>query len=114
MGFKVPASRGPLAKMEVYVDTLCLLAQPKKGQQQFKNKKTQPELTEIWTLGKSDNQGVKEETFIQTGKKSGDGQVSGEDSRQGGSWRTVVGKVAAGIPSEAVVGGVGSPTFTCG
>ena len=26
--------------MEVYIDTLCLLAQPKEGQQQFKDKKT--------------------------------------------------------------------------
>ena len=32
-------------KMEVYVDTLCLLTQPKEGQQQFKNK-NQSELTE--------------------------------------------------------------------
>ena len=44
--------------------TLCLLAQPKEGQQQFKNKK-QPELTENRTVWKSDNQGDKE-TFIQT------------------------------------------------
>ena len=29
-----------LAKMEASVDTLCLFAQPKEGQQQFKNKKT--------------------------------------------------------------------------
>ena len=29
-----------LAKMEVLVDTLYLLAQTKEGQQQFKNKKT--------------------------------------------------------------------------
>ncbi|XP_053775599.1 X-ray repair cross-complementing protein 6 isoform X2 [Desmodus rotundus] len=37
---KVPRQkRGLPAKMEVYVDTLCLLEQPK-GQQQFKNKKT--------------------------------------------------------------------------
>ena len=35
----------PPAKMEVQVDTLCLLAQPKEGQQQFKNK-NQPELME--------------------------------------------------------------------
>ena len=35
------------AKMEVYVDTLRLLAQPKEGQQ-FKNKK-QPEVTEYQT-----------------------------------------------------------------
>ena len=51
--------------MEAWVDTLCLLAQPKEGQQQFKNKK-QPELTENQTVWKSDNQGDKEETFIQT------------------------------------------------
>ena len=37
------------AKMEAYVDTLRLLAQPKEGQQ-FKNKK-QPELTEIELYG---------------------------------------------------------------
>ena len=36
------------------VDTLCLLAQPKEGQQQFKNKK-QPELTENQTVWKSNN-----------------------------------------------------------
>ena len=30
-----------LAKMEAEVDTLCLLAQPKEGQQQFKNKNNQ-------------------------------------------------------------------------
>ena len=50
-----------------------LLAQPKEGQQQFKNKK-QPELTENRTTRKSDNQGDKKETFIQTGRRGGDGQ----------------------------------------
>ena len=59
--------------MEASVDTLCLLAQPK-GQQQFKKKK-QPELTENQTVCKSDNQGDKEETFIQTGRRGGDGQL---------------------------------------
>ena len=54
------------AKMEAYVDTLRLLAQPKGGQQ-FKNKK-QPELTENRTVRKSDNQGDKEETLTQTGR----------------------------------------------
>ena len=39
---------------------LSLLAQPKEGQQHFKNKK-QPELTENQTVWKSNNQGVKEE-----------------------------------------------------
>ena len=49
-------------------------AQPKGGQQQFKNKK-QPELTENRTVWKSDNQGDKEETFIQTSRRGGDGQL---------------------------------------
>ena len=56
-----------------------LLAQPKEGQEQFKNKK-QPELAENRTVWKSDNQGDKEETFIQTSRRGG------EDSRQGGGW----------------------------
>ena len=60
---------------------LCLLAQPKEGQQQFKNKK-QPELTENQTVWKSNNQGDKEETFIQTGRRGRDGQLGGEDLRQ--------------------------------
>ena len=60
--------------MEAYVDTLRLLAQPKEGQQQFKNKK-QPELTENQTAWKSDKQGDKEETFIQTGRRGRDGQA---------------------------------------
>ena len=51
------------------------------------------------TVWKSDNQGVKEETFIQTGRKGRD------DSQQGRVWRTGEGKVVAG--------GVGGPTFAC-
>ena len=58
--------------MEVLVNTLCLLPQPK-GQQQFKNKK-QPELTENRTVWKSNNQGDKEEPFIQTSRMGGDRQ----------------------------------------
>ena len=69
--------------MESYVDTLCLLAQPKEGQQQFKNKK-QPELTENRTVWKSNNQVDKEETLIQTGRRGGDWQLGREDSPQGG------------------------------
>ena len=60
------------ANLEAQVDTLCLFAQPKEGQQ-FKNKK-QPELTENRTVWKSDNQGDKEETFIQIGRRGGNGQ----------------------------------------
>ena len=47
----------------------------------------------------------KKETFIQTGRRGGDGQLGREDSRQGSSWRTRVGKAAAG--------GAGSPTVEC-
>ena len=43
---------------------LGLLAQPKEGKDQFKNKK-KLELPENQTMWKSNNQGVKEETFIQ-------------------------------------------------
>ena len=70
--------------MEAQVDTLCLLTQPKEGQQQFKNKK-QPELTENRTVWKSDNQGDKEETFIHTGRRAETGSQGREDSRQGSS-----------------------------
>ena len=59
----------------------------KKDNNKFKNKK-QPELTENQTVWKSDNQGVKEETFIQTGRRGGDGQPGREDSWQGSGWRT--------------------------
>ena len=52
---------------------LCFLAQPKEGQQQFKNKK-QSELTENQTVWKSNNQGDKQETFIQTSRRDADGQ----------------------------------------
>ena len=65
-------------KMEAWVDTPCLLAQPKEGQQQFKNK-NQPKLTENQTVWKSDHQGDKE-TFIQIGRRGR------EESREGGSW----------------------------
>ena len=56
------------------MDTLCLLAEPKEGQQQIKKKKQTPELTENHTVWKFNNQGVKEETFIQTGRRGGDRQ----------------------------------------
>ena len=45
---------------------------------------------------KSDNQGVKEETFIQSGRRGRDRQPGGEDLRQSGSYRTRVGKAVAG------------------
>ena len=77
---------------------MCLLTQPK-GQQQFKNKK-QPELTENRTVWKSDNQEVKEDTFIQTSRRSEDVQLDGEDLLQGGGWRTGAGKMVGGRTSS--------------
>ena len=74
-----------------------LLAQPKEGQQQFKNKK-QPELTENRTVWKSDNQGDKEDTFIQTGRRGKDWQRGRRGPR---------GKAAAGGPSEVADCGTG-------
>ena len=53
----------------------------KKDNNKFKNKK-QPELPANQTVWKSNNQGVKEETFIQTSRKGRGG------SRQGAGWRT--------------------------
>ena len=58
-----------------------------KDNNKFKNKK-QPELTENQTVWKSNNQGVKEETFIQTGRRGGDGQRGREDLWPGGSWQS--------------------------
>ena len=42
-----------------------------------KNNQKLPENQTVW---KSNNQGVKEETFIQTGRRRGDGQLGGDDS----------------------------------
>ena len=81
-----------------------------KDNNKFKNKK-QPELTENQTVRKPNNQGDKEETFIQTGRRGGDGQLCREESQQGSSRRTRAGKAIAGRPSEVVAGGAGSPTF---
>ena len=46
----------------------CASLHNQKDNDKFKNKK-QPELAENQTVWKSDNQGVKEETFIQTGRR---------------------------------------------
>ena len=97
-----------LAKMETQVDTLCLLAQPKEGQQ-FKNKK-QTELTENQTEWKSNNQGDKEETFIQTGRRGRDGQQGLVDQGGGGLWNGP-GQAAASRPHKLVAGRPCGPTF---
>ena len=70
-------------------------------------------MTENQTVWKSDNQGVKEETFIRlVGGEEKDSQ-GGKDSWQGSGWRTRVGKGVAGGPGKVVVGRVGGPTFAC-
>ena len=43
--------------------------------------KKEPELPENRTVWKSDNQGDKEETLTQTGRRGGDGQLGGEVSQ---------------------------------
>ena len=53
----------------------------KKDNSLSKNK-NQPEVPENQTVWKSNNPGVKEETFIQTGRRGGDGW-------QVGGWQTV-------------------------
>ena len=42
-------------------------------------------MTENRTAWKSNNQGDKEDTFIQTGRRGRDRQPGGEDSQQGGT-----------------------------
>ena len=73
--------------METWIDTLFLSHNQKKDNNKFKNK-NQPELPGNRTVWKSDNQGIKEETFTQTSRRGRDGQLGGEDSQQGGGWRT--------------------------
>ena len=72
--------------MEVYVDTLRLLAQPK-GQQQFKNKK-QAELTENRTVvGSLTTKEIKEKNSSRPVRGAETGSQGGEDSWQGSGWR---------------------------
>ena len=55
----------------------------------------------VW---KSDNQRVKEETVIQTGRMGGDGQPGGEDSRQGSGWQTGRSHICLQINQEEQLG----------
>ena len=58
-------------------------------------------MTENSTVWKSDNQGVKGETFIQTGRRGGDRQPDGKDAH----------KAAALGPGQVAAGGPGSPAI---
>ena len=80
--------------MEAEVDTFTSSNNQKKHNNQFKNK-NQPELPENRAVWKSNNQGVKEETFIQTGRRGRDGSKA----------ERTHGKTAAGR--------LGGPTFEC-
>ena len=99
-----------LAKMEAYVDTMCFSHNQKKDNNKFINKK-QPELAENRTVWKSDNEGDKEETFIQISRRGR------EDSQQGGSWQTQRGGGLWSRAGSAVAGQQGAagrpqdPTF---
>ena len=80
--------------MEAYVDTLCLLTQPKERQQKFKNKK-QPALTENRTVWKFDNQDIKK---THSPRMVGGAEMCSQVER---------------TPGKVASGGAGSPTFTC-
>ena len=82
---------------------LCLLAQPKLGNNQFKNNK-QPELPENITVWKSSNQGVKEETFIQPSRRGREEQLGREDSQQGSGWQTGRSHIHVQINQEEQLG----------
>ena len=59
----------------------CASSNNQKNNNKFKNK-NQPELPENQTVWKSHNQGDKEETFIQTGRRGRDGQPRWRARRQ--------------------------------
>ena len=76
--------------------------------------KTQQELTENQTVWKSNNQGIKEETFIQTGRRGRDGQLGWKGLTARQQLEDGVGEAVAGRPGEVAAGGAGGPTLTCG
>ena len=63
-------------------------------------------------MEKSDNPGVKEETFIQTGRRGGDWQPGVERTRSTATARGL-GRAAAGVLDQAAASRVGGPTFAC-
>ena len=59
--------------MEAEIGTLFLLPQPKEGQQQILKQKITRTARKSNSM-EADNQGIKEETFIQTDRRGGYGQ----------------------------------------
>ena len=58
--------------MEAWVDMLCLLTQPKEGQQQTAKRKVTKTVRKSNCM-ESNNKGVKEDILIQIGRRGGDG-----------------------------------------
>ena len=83
--------------------THCASSHNQKDNNKFKNKK-QPELIENRTVWKSNNQGDKEETLTQTGRRGGDWQSGGEDSQQGRGWQTGQSHIPMQINQEERLG----------
>ena len=87
-----------MAKMVAEVDTLCHLTQPKEGQQ-----KNNQNCQKIKLYGSPTIKELKKKHSSRPVGGVETGSWDGEDSQQGGGWRTRMGKAAAG--------GVGGPTF---
>ena len=80
---------------------LCSSHNQKKDNNQFKNIKP-PELPENQTVRNYNNEGLKEETFIQRG---GDGKLG---------WRGHAARWLVDWAGKAAAGRQGYPTFECG
>ena len=75
---------------------LCLLTEPQ--ELQLTSKKPHPELPENQTVWKSDHQGFKEATFIQTGRRDGVTETGGDMV-----WHGEAVAVEKAIPHSCVV-----------
>ena len=63
-----------------------------------------PELPENRTVRKSDNQGFKEETFIQLGRRSGEGKLGQRGCVQGSGWQTKWSHICMHVNQEEQLG----------
>ena len=93
--------------MEAQVNMLHLLAQSQKELEL--DVKQHPEPSENWTVWKSDKQGFKEATFIQTGRRGGEAEMRREVWRAGEVQRSM-----AEWLREEQGQKMGAPTSTCG
>ena len=71
-----------MAKREVYVDTLCILAQPKEGQQQIKNKNNQ-NCQKVQQYGSPSTKNLKKKHSFRLVEGEEMGNWDREDVRQG-------------------------------